>query len=76
LEEYTLATKNNSYKIHLKPSKKPPQPLLIATTVHNHLKITRQAKFKVDDYVRISKYKHVFEKGYTPNWTTGIYNIN
>jgi len=29
-DEYTLAIKNNSYKIHLKPPKKPPQPLLIA----------------------------------------------
>jgi len=26
-----LAIKNNSYKIHLKPPKKPPQPPLIAT---------------------------------------------
>ena len=24
-------------------------------------------KFKVDDYVRISKYKNIFAKGYTPN---------
>ena len=25
-------------------------------------------KFKVGDHVRISKYKNVFVKGYTPNW--------
>ena len=25
-------------------------------------------KFKVGDYVRISKYKNIFAKGYTPNW--------
>ena len=25
-------------------------------------------KFKVVDYVRISKYKNIFAKGYTPNW--------
>ena len=31
--------------------------------------------FKVGDFVRISKYKHVFEKGYTPNWTTEIFKI-
>ena len=24
-------------------------------------------KFKVDDHVRISKYKNIFAKGYTPN---------
>jgi len=48
---------------------------LLLQTVYNHLKITHKPKFKVDDYVRISKYKHVFEKGYTPNWTTEIFQI-
>lgn len=37
---------------------------------------TRKIKFKIGDKVRISKYKHVFEKGYTPNWTTEIFTIN
>ena len=26
-------------------------------------------KFKVGDYVRISKYKNIFAKGYMPNWS-------
>ena len=26
-------------------------------------------KFKVGDHVRISKYKNIFAKGYTPNWS-------
>ena len=26
-------------------------------------------KFKAGDHVRISKYKNVFAKGYTPNWS-------
>ena len=26
-------------------------------------------KFQVGDHVRISKYKNVFAKGYTPNWS-------
>ena len=25
--------------------------------------------FKVDDHVRNSKYKNIFDKGYTPNWS-------
>ena len=25
-------------------------------------------KFRVGDHVRISKYKNIFAKGYTPNW--------
>lgn len=34
-----------------------------------------ETKFKVGDSVRLSKYKHAFEKGYTPNWTTEIFKI-
>lgn len=32
-------------------------------------------KFKIGDKVRMSKYKHIFAKGYTPNWTTEIFQI-
>ena len=28
----------------------------------------KDPKFKVGDYVRISKYKNIFAKGYMPNW--------
>lgn len=38
-------------------------------------KSLKPSKFKVNDRVRISKFKHVFEKGYTPNWTTEIFTI-
>ena len=30
-------------------------------------------KFKVGDYVRISKYKNIFAKGYTPNWFEEVF---
>lgn len=36
----------------------------------------RKIKFKIGDKVRISKYKHIFEKGYTPNWTTEIFTVS
>ena len=32
-------------------------------------------KFKVGDHVRISKYKNIFSKGYTPNWSEEIFVI-
>lgn len=32
-------------------------------------------KFKKGDYVRISKVKSVFEKGYTPNWSAEVFRI-
>ena len=32
-------------------------------------------KFKVGDHVRISKYKNIFGKGYTPNWSEEVFVI-
>ena len=32
-------------------------------------------KFKVGDYVRISKFKNVFAKGHTPNWTEEMFVV-
>ena len=29
-------------------------------------------KFKIDDIVRISKYKNIFAKGYVPNWSEEV----
>ena len=29
--------------------------------------------FKVGDHVRISKYKNIFAKGYTPNWSEEVF---
>ena len=36
----------------------------------------KDPKFKVGDYVRISKYKDIFAKGYMPNWSEEIFVIN
>ena len=44
-------------------------------TVYSSIKIAGPAKFKVGDKVRVSKYKTIFEKGYTPNWTTEVFTI-
>lgn len=35
----------------------------------------RRPRFRVGDYVRISKRKGEFEKGYTPSWSTEIFKI-
>lgn len=35
----------------------------------------RKAKFKVGEYVRLSDTRAVFDKSYTPNWTTAIFTI-
>ena len=44
-------------------------------TVYSAIKIAGPAKFKAGDSVRVSKYKTIFEKGYTPNWTTEVFTI-
>ena len=35
----------------------------------------KDPKFKVGDHVRISKYKNIFAKGYTPNWFEEVFVI-
>lgn len=37
--------------------------------------INKKPKFKIGDHVRISKYKGIFEKGYTPNWGVEIFKV-
>ena len=36
----------------------------------------KDPKFKVVDHVRISKYKIVFAKGYTPNWSEEVFVVS
>ena len=35
----------------------------------------KDPKFEVGDHVRISKYKNIFAKGYTPNWSEEIFVV-
>ena len=36
----------------------------------------KDSKFKVGNHVRISKYKNIFAKGYTPNWLEEIFVVS
>ena len=36
----------------------------------------KDLKFKIGDHVRISKYKNIFGKGYTPNWSEEVFAVN
>ncbi|XP_020297292.1 uncharacterized protein LOC109861862 [Pseudomyrmex gracilis] len=45
-------------------------------TVYSNVKIAGPARFKVSDPVRVSKFKTVFNKRYTPNWTTEVFKIS
>ena len=37
---------------------------------------SKASKFKTDGRVRITKYKNIFSKGYTENWSIEIFIIN
>lgn len=64
----TIKMKPNDVNIH--------NEQYLLNTVYNYKWIIKEKpKFKIGDYVRMSKYKHLFEKGYTPNWTTEIFRI-
>ena len=39
-------------------------------------KLMKDPKFKAGDQVRISKYKKIFAKGYTPNWSEEVFVVS
>lgn len=70
---------NNTYHrtIGLKPVKvnKTNAKTILLRYANESNKIIKEKKFQVGDFVRISKYKGIFEKGYTPNWSAEIFQI-
>jgi hypothetical protein len=59
-------TKQTPFNIYFK-DKKPFQS--------NNFIAATEPKYKVNDYVRISYKKGIFEKGYTQNWSNEVYKI-
>ena len=43
---------------------------------YNEKSNKKDPKFKVNDHVRISKYKNIFAKRYVPNWSEEVFIIN
>ena len=35
----------------------------------------KDPKYKIDDHVRISKYKNIFANGYSPNWSEEVFIV-
>ena len=35
----------------------------------------KNPKFKIGDRVRISKYRNIFAKGHTPNWSEEVFEV-
>lgn len=50
----------------------------LLNTVYKYKRVyskRRMAKFSVGDHVRLSDTRLVFDKGYTPNWSTAIFSV-
>ena len=62
----TVNKYNNTYHItiKMKPADVKSSTYIDSSKENN----TKDPKFKIDD-IRISKYKNIFTKGYTPNWS-------
>ena len=65
---------NNTYHrtMKMKPVDVKDNTYIDSAELHS---IDKDPKFKVGDYVRISKYKNIFAKGYTPNWSEEFFVI-
>ena len=63
-------TKHNTIKI--KPKDVGDNNKRVYIDEHNE----KRSRFKVGDRVRISKFKNIFTKGYSPNWSKEIFIVN
>lgn len=59
--------------IHMSPINVKPTTKL---HVYNKIKTLAKSRFNIGDVVRISKYKSLFSKGYTPNWSTELFKVS
>ena len=65
---------NNSY--HRTIKMKPIDVKSDSFTQYNEESNDKDPKFKIGDHGRISKYKNIFAKGYTPNWSEEVFAIS
>lgn len=77
LSDIVTAYNNTRHRtIGMKPSEvNKNNEKIILNSTYRHIKVAAPRRYKVGDIVRISKNKHVFSKGYTPNWTTELFKI-
>ena len=62
---------NNEYHSTIKM-----KPIDIQSYIESSKEINnKDPKFKTGGFVRISKHKIIFEKGYTPNWSEEVFVI-
>ena len=70
---------NNAYHrtIKMKPIDVKDNTYIDSIELHSEKEVNnKDPKLKVSDYVRISKYRNIFAKGYMPNWSEEVFVIN
>ena len=71
---------NNNYhqKIHTSPRKvsEKNEKQILRDYYTREFFINKEPKFKVEDHVRLSRYKSVFEKSYRSNWSYEIFTVH
>ena len=72
---YDIVNKYNT-TVHRTIKMKPIDVTDDSYTEYNEDFNKKDPNFKVGDHVRISKYKTIFAKGYTPNWSEEVFVIN
>lgn len=68
-------TKHRTIKMKPNDVTRNDEHILLNTVYKPFRTVPSKSKFNVGDLVRMSKYKHIFEKGYTPNWTAEVFKI-
>ena len=67
----------NKYKtVHKSIKMKPIDATSDSYAEYNEDSNDKDPKFKVGDHVRISKYKSIFGKGYTQNWSEKVFVVS
>ena len=67
-----IADKYNN-TVHRTIKMKPIDATRVSYVEYNEYFNKKGPKFKVSDHVRTSKYKTIFAKGYTPNWSDEVF---
>ena len=70
-----IVNKQNN-TVHRAIKKKPVDVTSYSYAEYNEDSNEKDPKFKVGDRVRISKYKNIFAKGYTPNWSEEVFVVS
>ena len=68
--------KKYNFTVHSSVKMKPKDVTYDSFVEYSEGPNTKSPKFKVGDNVRISKYKIIFAKGYTPNWSEEVFVVN